>query len=76
LPVISSSQNTDEEQQETTESDDQFSESVPDNHGLVITSRHPYSLVFDRPLAAHQRPQFESDINRGKSAKYDINFML
>ncbi len=75
-PDVQSSQNTDEEPQEKEESNDPLLEFKTVNHEAIITSEHPYGLAFERPLADHQRQQFESDVVRGKSTKYDISFIL
>jgi hypothetical protein len=76
LPRDPTSQNNNENQQDSAQSHEQSPRSNTVHSQLVPTSDHPCGLHFNNDLADHQRKQFECDMTRKSSSKYDIIFIL
>ncbi len=70
------SQTNNEDQQETGRSGDQSPRFSAINSQLVVTPDHPYGLRFISNLAGNQRQQYESEMIRTTSLKYNIIFIL
>jgi len=69
-------QHKDEDQQETARSNNQSPQLSVVNSQLVLTPDHRYSLEFVGKLADSQRQQYESEMTRATSSRYDIAFIL
>lgn len=69
-------QHNDEDQQETVQSNNQSPKLSVVNSQLLITSDHRYGLEFVGKLADHQRRQYESEMTRVTSSRYDTDFIL